>query len=78
MQPDEARDEQFKALLTLVPAGCTRRGGLACGRGARGRGGLDEVHECVVEEHSVACGAVDDAVENVGYDFTLDDLGRVR
>jgi hypothetical protein len=39
-----------------------------------GSRGLDEVHEGVVKEHCVACGTINDAVEDVGYDFALENI----
>jgi hypothetical protein len=59
VQSDEARDEQLVALLALVFG---RGRGLVLARGAAGGGGLDEVHQRVVQQHGVAGGAVDDAV----------------
>lgn len=69
MQPHEPRDEQLISLLPLVLIRGRDFGGGPPGPVVRG--GLDEVHEGVVEEHGVAGGAVDDAVEDVGYDFAL-------
>lgn len=67
MQPYEARGKQLHALLAFVLAGRS----VAAGRGRRG---LDKVHERVVQEHGIAGGAVDDAVEDVSYDFALRSL----
>ena len=69
VQTDEPRDEQLVALLALVLGG----GGHLGGGAARAvvRGAVDEVHERVVQEHGVAGGTVDDAVEDVGYYFAL-------
>jgi hypothetical protein len=69
MQSDQSRDKQLEALLALVFRGAGREFGR--GGGARIGGGFDEVHEGMVQEHGVARGAVDYAIEDVGYDFAL-------
>jgi hypothetical protein len=78
MEADKSRNKQFITLLAFV----FRRRFLATGgRGFRwmGRRRFDEVHEGVVEEHCVASGTVDDAVEDVGYDFALKvELGKKK
>jgi hypothetical protein len=61
MQSDKPRDEQFEPLLALVLAR----------RRLRSVTRLDEIHECVVQQHRVAGWAIDYAVQNVCDDLSL-------
>lgn len=64
VKADETRDEELVALF-----GGGR--GLEVGLGGARGGGVDDVGKGVVEEHGVAGRAIDDAVQDVGYDFAL-------
>ena len=72
MHSYEAGNQQFEALLAFMLASRRVAGRHAASRRARAvEGGFNQVHQCVVQEHGVAGGAVDDAVEDVCDDLAL-------